>query len=345
MLSKEAASILNDPGRIARRDEWFSRLSDLFGAKPNAYSRKKVFTLSGSVPRPRGDALAYIEPERWVEECLELIAAQPECTADRFSPVCVEYPIYGVHFIDRMFGARVWFKDGQWNADYLTTPVGSLELPDLDADETWTLAKRASRAFLDADVRLPLFGMPTLSSALNIFVNLYGKDALVAMMEDAEAAAHDLEVINALIRSLHRWYRENIPEKQLQPVISWDRTQPPGYGQLCGCTTHVISGPMYREFIEPFDDALLGDYPNGGMIHLCGRHTQHLPAFREMKHLRAVQLNDRAAADLDAYLSGLRDDQIVYLNPCREMSAEEAVRLSGGNRLVLVMRGDAPDKP
>ena len=46
----------------------------------------------------------------------------------------------------------------------------------------------------------------------------------------------------------------------------------------------------------PLDDALLGDYPDSGMIHLCGSHGQHIQSFRDMRHLHAVQLNDRAAA-------------------------------------------------
>lgn len=345
MLDQDEHSILNDAGRIARRDEWFSRMSDLFCGRPNDYNRSKVFTLYGFVPRPQDADLAYTDPERWVEACLSLAAALPECTDDRFAPLCVEYPIFGVHFIDRILGARVFFKDGQWNADYLKTPVGELRAPDLETDETWALARRAALAFLDADVKLPLFGMPTLSSALNILVNLYGEEALYAMVDDEEAAAHDLEVINTLIRTLHRWYRENIPAQQLQPVISWIRTQPPEFGQLCGCTTHLLSGAMYEEMVAPLDDALLGDYPNGGMIHLCGRHTQHISTFRKMKHLRALQLNDRAAADLKAYLDGLRDDQIIYLNPCREMSTEEAIRISGGERIVLCESVDAPLKP
>ena len=344
MLTQTARDVLNDAARIARRDEWFKRMSALFDRSENAYNETHVFTLMGSVPRPADDGLAYTEPERWVEACLELIAAQPECTADRFAPECVEYPIYGVHFIDKMLGANVYFKAGQWYADYLKTPVGELQMPDLETDETWSLARRATQAFLDAGVKLPLFGLPTLSSALNIILNLYGQNALIAMYEDEEAAVHDLNVINDLIRALHSWYRAHIPQQQLQPVISWCRTQPPGYGQLCGCTTQLLSGSMYGEFIAPLDDALLGDYPHGGMIHLCGAHTQHIEVFRSMKHLRALQLNDRAAADLKKYLDELRDDQIIYLNPCPEMPTDEALRISGGERIVICDTIEAPLK-
>ena len=164
MLDERTREILNDADRIARRDAWFVRLSAVFRGNADNYNSRKVFTLHGSVPRPRDDDLAYTEPEKWVEACLELIAAEPECASDRFAPVCVEYPIYGVHFIDRMFGARVYFKDGQWNADYLSAPVGELRMPDLRTDGTWALAERAAAAFLRADVRLPLFGMPTSST-------------------------------------------------------------------------------------------------------------------------------------------------------------------------------------
>jgi hypothetical protein len=186
--------------------------------------------------------------------------------------------------------------------------------------------------------------MPILSSPLNIMVNLYGDEALVAMMDDEDAVRHDLEVINTLIRALHKWYRDNIPQSQLQCTVVTQRTQPPGYGQLCGCTTHLLSGETYREYIMDLDDALLGDYPYGGMIHLCGAHTQHIAAFRSMLHLRAVQINDRAAVDLEEYYKGLRADQVIYLNPCDRMTIDDALAITGGDRLVICCPVEAPEK-
>ena len=344
-LSAEAHAYLNDAALIAERDTWFDRMRDLFDGKENEYNSKKVFTLHGIVPRPKDNSYLYTDPEGWVTDCLELMLTQKPTLTDGFTPVCVEFPPYGVHYIDRMLGANVHFHAGQWNADYLTTPIGSLEMPDLDKDETWQMSVRAARAFLDAEVKLPLFGMPTLSSALNILLNLYGQEALIAMYEDEDAVRHDLDVINTLIRTLHRWYINNISKEQLQPVISWARTQPPGYGQLCGCTTQLLGGDMYREFIAELDNALLGEYENGGMIHLCGSHTQHMETFRNMKNLRSIQLNDRAAEDLALYLEGLREDQILYVNPCAGMPVEKIVEISGGERVVLVKSCPAPDKP
>lgn len=342
-LSSKAYEYLNDEALIAQRDQWFERLSDLFNGNENEYLKRKVFTLHGTVAMDGSDL--YADPEGWMLRSLELTLTQRGPFAEGFTPICVEYPPYGVHYIDKMFGANVYHYAGQWNADYLKTPIGSLEMPDLDSDETWQISKRAANAFLSADVKLPLYGMPILSSSLNILLNLYGSEALVAMYEDEDAVRHDLNVINTLIRTLHRWHIDHIPKQQLQPAISWARTQPPGYGQLCGCTTQLLGKELYRDFIAELDNDLLGEYEHGGMIHLCGSHTQHLETFRNMKNLKSLQLNDRASEDLALYLEGLRDDQILYVIPCATMPVDKILDISKGERVVLVENCEAPNRP
>jgi hypothetical protein len=114
------------------------------------------------------------------------------------------------------------------------------------------------------------------------------------------------------------------------------RTQPSGYGQLCGCTTHLLSSELYRDFVAPLDDALLAVYPQGGMIHLCGTHAQHITTWNEMRSLCAIQVNDRAAEDLEIYIEELRDDIVLYVNPCPRMPVERIVEITGGRRTVIV---------
>ena len=284
--------------------------------------------------------LIYTDPEKWVEDNLEALAETVAHTAPNdayFTPFCVEYPPYGVHFIDKILGADVFFQDGQWYNRPLKNAVGTLAASDLERDETWSLAKRAALAFVAQGVKLPLFGMPTLSSALNIGINIYGQEILVAMLENPDAARRDLSVINDAIMRMHSWYIANVPQTQLQPVISWHRTQPPGHGQLCGCSTQLISAAHYAELVAPLDNALLGCYPNGGMIHLCGAHTQHIPTFRAMPNLKALEMNDRAALDLPHYHAGLRDDQLIYLNCFADMPPARALEITnGGDRLVIL---------
>ncbi len=55
-----------------------------------------------------------------------------------------------------------------------------------------------------------------------------------------------------------------------------------------------------------------------------------------MKPLRAVQLNDRAAEDLEVYWNGLRPDQLFYVNPCPGMPVERIMKITGGRRLVII---------
>lgn len=341
-ISKAAHKILNDEKLIAQRDLWFQRMEAVFYPQPSEWNNRHVLAVNGYVGCSSHDL--YTEPEKWVEDCLEDLAENYEkiYTENYFCPLCVEYGAYGVHYIDKLFGADVFYQDGQWYNRYLSTPVGSLKMPDLDNIELWQTTKRVVEAFLAAEVRLPLFGLPTIASVLNIAVNLYGQEILVEMLIDPEAAQADLNVINNLLCGIHRYFRERIPQQQLQPVLSWARTQPPGHGQLCGCTTQLLSKDLYAEMIAPLDNQLLGVYPRGGMIHLCGSHEQHIETFRAMKNLKAVQLNDRAAEDFEKYLNGLREDQIIYFHPCEKVSVEDAIRLSGGNRLVFDLPLDHP---
>lgn len=338
-MTSAQLELLSAPELIASRSYHFSRLTDLF----NGHAPERGFFLWGVTHR-QVEADATKEPELWVEQVLEFLAnhAQRSLTRPIFQPLVVQHELFGVHFIDRMFGAHVYRHETQWWSDYLKQPVGTLEMPDLDKDETWRLAKRTAAAFLASGVKAPVLALPTIASALNVGLNLFGEELLVAMLTDEEAAAHDLNIINSLQQQLHRWYIEHIPYEQLQPVRAVARCQPPGHGQLCGCSTHLLSAEQYRDFVAPLDDALLAVYPHGGLIHLCGAHTQHIPVWREMKSLRAVQLNDRAAEDFEAYYRGLREDQVIYLRPTATMTVERAYKISGGGHRVVFISQPPP---
>ena len=334
--------IMNEAALVAQRDRWFDRLQGVFDG---TYREPIAFVLDGV--RGQGVCDPYAEPERWVDECMADIAANRAALAaneEKFVPVCVEFGLYGVHYIDRIFGSNVYFKSGQWYNDYLTTPIGELRDPDLEHDETFQLSLRAARRFAEVGGELTLFGLPTIASTLNIAINLYGQEILMAMLEEPEAARADLETINRTLVRIHKAFMEILPPRQLQPVISWACTQPPGYGQICGCSTQLLSGELYREMIADLDEDVLRAYPNGGMIHLCGSHAQHIETFRNMKTLRAVQVNDRAAEDLQLYFDGLREDQVLYLNPCAGMTVERAMEITGGRRLVICAHLDRPVK-
>ena len=326
-------SILNDPELLSLREKHFSKLKKLFDGKydsPNAFA---LMGINGAQPAVLGDC-----PEVKVSDALNELALHKDLLKDEitFRPLTVEFDIYGVHFADKIFGAEVYTVDDSWQVKTLDREPGALQKPDLDNCPTWILARDLAKEFVKSNVKVPLFGLPTISSALNVSVNLYGQEILLSMLTDPEATNRDLKIINDVLCEIHKWYLANVPLEQLQPVISWERTQPPGFGQLCGCTTQLVSPEMYNKFIAPLDEKVLSLYPNGGMIHLCGSHTQHIPTWRNMKSLRSMQLNDAAAEDLQFYFDGLRDDQILYVNTCPRMTTEKIMKITRGKRVVIV---------
>ena len=332
-MDQRIREILNDEVLIANREKWFSEMNDLFYA-----DRKGALHLAGLGADAVNPDLMYTDPEAWIRDAVSHLVkhAHSRISDKYFVPLCIYDSIYGVHFVDRIFGCEVFFQDGQWYNRYLKNEVGQLKKPDLESNETWALAKRIANAFLDLKITAPLFETPVIASPLNIAVNLYGEEILVAMLMEPEAAHHDLQIINEVLTELHQWYRAHIPAQQLQPVCSCGRCQPPGHGQICGCTTQLLSPGLYEEFIMPLDNALLGVYPHGGMIHLCGSHTQLIPLFAKMPNLKCVQLNDKAAEDLQFYVDGLRDDQVIYLNPCEGMSTKQALQIAKNKKIVIV---------
>ena len=332
MIRDETYRILNDPRLLAEKERIFQRLALFYGGGSDGMT----CNLDGYAFFPQIDA--YSAPEEWVYAALDQMAENVGLMEDgqKLRPLCVEMGFYGVHFVDKLFGAEVFLRDGNWNAQYLSAPVGELSAPDWEKNETFLLAKRLLDAFLACKVQLPVFGLPTLASPLNIALNLYGQEFLLALYCEPEAAKRDIRTITDAIVWLHRYYRARLPERQLQPVVSWQRTQPWGHGQICGCSTQLISAEQYREFFAEADEEILNVYPHGGMIHLCGAHLQHAETFRAMQSLHALQLHNRAAADLEAYYENLREDQVIYLNCCPEMPYERAYAVTGGKKIIFV---------
>lgn len=330
----KSVEILNDPGLLQARDRHFGRLEQVFAGIPG----EQAFVLCGITGRGQSDL--YTAPEDWMHEALDDLAARAEALGDPevFRPLSISPWPFGVHFVDTLFEARVYELADErenWQSDYLRTPVGRLAAPDLTAQPAFKLAQRLTQAFIQAAVKVPLFAPPVLSSPLNIAVNLYGQEFLVALLGEPAAARRDLRVITNTIKALHNWFRKAVPFQQLQMIETCGRIQPPGHGQVCGCSTQLLSAGQYREFIAPLDEEILALYQGGGMIHLCGSHTQHLGTWKAMSALCAVQLNDRAAEDLELFLAGLRSDQVLYVNPCPGMPVDQILGLTGGRRTVI----------
>jgi len=317
---------------VRAREAQFARMEALFAGRDDSDLAFVLF----------GEAVGYSAPSigevaQKMDEALDELATKAEVLRDRrvFRPVSTGFSVLGVHFVDQIFGSRVVRTDDDWQSLLLETPVGELPRPDLERDETWSLTRAAVEAFVASGLTVPLFTTPCIGSALNIAMNLYSEELLVAMLKDPKAAHRDLQIINDALGTMHRWYLETVPTVQLQYPATRLRAQPPGFGQIDGCSTHLLSAGVYRDFIAPLDDELLSVFPHGGMIHLCGKHARHIPVWREMKSLRAVQLSSFANEDLEAYFDQLRDDQMIYVGPSERVSLEWIMNVTGGHRIVL----------
>ena len=331
MIDQSIQHRLNNPEVQDVFDYHQSRLQDVFSGVPLA----TPFVLNGIGTYTEDAAVNW---EQWLDESLEYLAQHVEETCNRevFRPLTVTFNPYGVHFVDSLFGAQTFLLQGGWQVHTLTSPVGTLEAPNLENSPTWQNVQQFALKFLERDVTNVTLGLPTIASALNIAVNLYGQEILVALITEPEAALHDLRIINGVLCELHRWFLTHIPPTRYQCIIPEQRFQLAGYGQLCGCTTQLISGKVYRTLVAPLDDELLSLYPYGGMIHLCGTHTQHLDTWKSLTSFRAFQINDRAAEDLEAYFHGLRDDQIMYVNVFAGMTIDQIMRITQWHRVVIV---------
>lgn len=310
----------------------YKRLEGLF----NGHTPKHPFCLSGiSVSTSDPD----IEPDEWFAASILALSKQVSDACDEliFRPMSICYNPRGVHFVDDLFGAEVFLHSfsQQWQVRPFQRAVGTLQRPDLETNIAWSKVRDVARLFSLYDPPNVFFELPTLSSALNIAVNLYGEEILVAMLTNPDAAHHDLRVINDVIKELHTWFIQHLPADRFQLIATSGRFQPSGHGQICGCTTQLVSQELYDEFVASLDSEVLSLYPGGGLIHLCGAHTHHIPIWSSRNEVKCIQLNDRAALDLGIFFRELRNDQILYVNYFDDMPLDKVLDITGGKRLVL----------
>ena len=253
-------------------------------------------------------------------------------------PLSIDMQLYGVHFIDKLFGAEIHYNKNQnlWWSEGVKNPIGTLEFPDFKNSELWQRCVWFYEEIINRNINLPFLATQILGSPTVGIFNLYKENVLYGFYDDPEGVRHDLRVLTDTLIYLHKWFLMKIPKEIFQPICIDGRLQPRGCGQLCGCTTQLISNEIYEEFLFPLDKEIFSLYENGGLYHLCGAHTQHIKTWQSWKELKAVQLNDRASDDFEEYFTKLRDDQIIYLTPNETMTIERALEISGGKRTILV---------
>jgi len=336
-MNHETLSILNSRELIDVREYHMDRLTRLF----NGEVFDEPFFLSGYGGWGQSDPTK--EPEKWTDEALTNLAHTIENNYEKilakktFYPLTVSSSIYGVHFTDRLFGANISFESDLWWSSGVDNKIGELPVPDLEHNETWKQAQNLVLAFVDSGVKLPFTETTVLGEPWNQTINLYKEDGLMAFYDNPKAIKRDLTVVADTLVEMHKWFIKTIPAEQFQPICSCGRCQPRGFGQMCGCSTHLISNEIYEEFVREEDEKILNLYPNGCMYHLCGHHTQHIPSWMNMPKVRAFQTNDLATDLFPEFYKSSRPDQIFYINFTEKVDMKKVYEISdGGKRCVFV---------
>jgi hypothetical protein len=276
-------------------------------------------------------------PAAWLDEVLDDMAAHACAAADRdtFRPLAIELDPHGVHYIDALFGAEVYFHAGQVWSRELAMDLESLDVPDVRHSPVFLASIRlAQMAVQRARGRLMITN-PVLSCPTNIAINLFGERFLAALAERPDVARHVLRIVTDVIETCTLAFMQVIPADVRRNSVVANRYAPPGYGQIDGCATQLISGRHYRGYFAQHDHEILAVTPHGGMIHLCGSHTQHIPTWRDMPLLKSFQLNDRATDDLEHFARGLRPDQVLYVTPTEKTPPARILQLTHGRPVII----------
>ena len=324
-------------------------------AETQAYHRQRLADLFNGIPPKTqiaidGQAFGHAHglagthpidmlqnPQAWLDDVLEDMRGQSDTLADRatFRPAIIELDPWGVHYIDQFFGANVYFYAGQvWN-DELKYDLSELAPPDVVHSPLFQQSLELGQIVSSATQAKVLVAGPVLSCPANIAINLFGQRFLEALLERPALAQRTLRIITDVIITLTRAWKDRIPPEIHRNFVSLNRCTPPGFGEIDGCATQLISGAHYRQYFAPLDEEILRVSAQGGLIHICGSHQQHISTWAQMKALRAIQLNDRAADDLALFYAQTRPDQTLYVTPHEHLTIAQILEITHGHRTIL----------
>ena len=330
-LKDETRRILSDPELVEIQARHFADMESVYDG-----TNTRPFVLSGFYSVVGEPAAGPVEEQ--MARALDELAAKAELMRDKriFRPLCFSTSSYGEDFSEYLFGLHDLGPDAG-ELSRLATPVGTLDPPPLDNCPAWQQAKSQTEMFLELELPVPLYSGPYITSPLVEAVNLHSQAFLIAMLNDPDAARHDLRVLCDVQVQMRKWYVDNVSTEQLQWVAPRLRCTPYGMSQIDGCTHQLVGPDLYAEMVAPLDAESLLVAPRGGMIHICGYHTHHVPIWREMDCLRALQLSGDAMTDLPLYYNELRDDQVVYVSPHATMELEQIMEVTGGKRAIVAL--------
>lgn len=117
------------------------------------------------------------EPDLWLDDVLSGMAEHANESADRvtFKPLVIEIDPLGVHYIDALFGARVYIHSGQVWSDELEYDLDELQMPDLSSSTLFQDSVNLVRKAVKVSQGHLFVTTPVLSCAINVGINIFGE--------------------------------------------------------------------------------------------------------------------------------------------------------------------------
>jgi len=289
-------------------------------------------------------ALPHVGPyeaEEWLEDKLRHFSENAATYRDEMNwrPFALSLARYDLHFASAVMGSPVFRKE---EGPVWWTPLSQLGVtmedfraPALDENPLFQEMLRLLKFTVEAtEARIPI-EIPYVSEPLVAAVDLFREDFLAALVVEPELAERLLDEISYTILEMRRQFVAAAPGAPLRAHGFTSRIMPRTYTLLYECTTQLVSSEMYRRHVLHRDQELFECHAAGGGIHLCGHHTQHIPAWQAALQVKVIQLNDAAADDLETYWRSLRPDQFIIFMPTAHTTVEDALRITGGRQLVV----------
>ncbi len=279
------------------------------------------------------------DKDAWLNHQFQTVKSNVEQALDSaslFYPIIEMFSLYGTHYMDVLFGAKVEWNGSQFWNQPLGYPVSELKDPDLEKHPLVRQTVELAKWIKEKTGGRFLISMPDVGCPLNIAINLFGEEFLTEMVSDPSSAKRALNLIARATCQIYEFLIEAVGWKTLRCHNAYYVYTPCDYAGLSICATQLISSEHFRNLVADADDAAAPMIYKGLFQHICGYSTQHIPEIARRKRIKGLQLNDAGADDFEAYFKGLRPDQIFYVWPTSKMTLEKILSLSGGQRTVLM---------
>ncbi|MBI5653275.1 MAG: hypothetical protein HZC40_22940 [Chloroflexi bacterium] len=197
--------------------------------------------------------------------------------------------VYGSYFVAQVFGCELEYAIDRWPQIIRRPDLSLAQLADLKLDDLLN-APIVADLFRQMDIiernAGKIHGYFSWQGVLNNAFNIYGQNIFTGMIETPELAHRFIALITAAMIALAR----RVQARQRASGFAINQLD------ISNCVMNMISPPMYREFIFPYDQKIATQFDYFG-VHTCNWNVNpYLPVLRALPNVGYLDLG--IASDL-----------------------------------------------